>query len=139
MLLLVLGTNAEQNPTRKMVLLHLLKQNDQIKVLEAKLVEGTPRERFVEKGPQWELLNNSGNLTAEGSMPTPVPLSYDYTDSNGNLQGGILSPDSINFFVRIPYNESADILNFYPAASKLRGPRSASDKIGTCNLKGVLK
>jgi len=135
-----LSVSAQESQTAgKMLFLHLLQNDGAITVLDAEIVEGTPRERLTESGPQWEILGINGTVSAKGAMPTPAPLSYDYLDDTGNLSGATLSADSVEFYVRVPYTETADRINFYAPKDSIQNSRATSLPIGSCWIREVLK
>ena len=124
----------------EMLFLHLLQKNGIITVLDAKIVSGTPRERFPESGPRWELVSGSGTISGTGIMPPPKPTYYDYRDETGTLTGGVLSEDSIDFFTRIPYSATDEKINFYKSSpTGLSKAQTGSSLIGSCLIREVLR
>lgn len=123
----------------KMMFLHILQIGEKLQVIEADLVDGTPRERSgnIANGPVWESVDHIGTIVETGTIPAPTPFHFDYADDSGKLSGGVLSSDTLDFFVRVPYIEGVELLNFYRTGS-LKS-RSEDTKIGSIRISEVLK
>jgi hypothetical protein len=102
-----------------MVFLTVVKKSQSIRVIEARIVAGTPRGRF--SGPLvgraaaalYEQHTAAGRVLEAGPVPVPPPRTFDIPDSSGKLSGGVVHLDSVVFSFRVPYKDSAATLHFY--------------------------
>lgn len=103
--------------------------NDQIVYLNLKLVDGRvnlqdfsvvkgklkrPRQISPGKDPiHYSVVDQHHSTVFAGALSDPTRMVYEYEDEHGQLQTKVVVSDSVNFFVRIPYDPDIQQINFY--------------------------
>lgn len=129
----------------RMVFLTVVQKSHSIRVIEARVVAGTPRGRFaglLAGRPAFALYEQhtaAGRVLEAGPVPKPPPLTFDIPDSSGRLSGGVVHQDSVVYSFRVPYKDSAATLHFYSVenAGQAGGAKKAAAKgaeIGSFDL-----
>jgi hypothetical protein len=119
----------------KMVFLTVVQKSQSLRVIEARIVDGTPRGRFNSRPAfaLYEQHTSAGRVLESGQVPMPPPLTFDVPDSSGKLSGGVVHRDSVVFSFRVPYRSNAATLHFFslePTADKAGGLGKAGVKGG---------
>jgi hypothetical protein len=99
----------------KMVFLTVVQKSHSIRVVDARIVDGSPRGRSSGRSASalYEQHTAAGQVIQSGPVPKPPPLTFDIPDSSGRLSGGVVHQDSVVFSFRVPYRDSAATLHFY--------------------------
>ena len=108
---------ADNNKSDGCIILNLHWSEGEITLNSLKKIVGLKKRagrRTITQNFFYNILSEDGETVKAGYFKIPKKLHYDYFDeSTGELKGGCLKPDEIDFVLRVPYLPKAKQISFY--------------------------
>ena len=89
----------------------------QVYLESTKVVKGTLKKSkdidYADNDLRYKVLSSSGTILYEGAIPDPSVLRLEYVDEQGQLQQNVSVLKTVDFAIRVPFDDDARRVIFY--------------------------